>query len=392
MLVGIASLACLYFVIIMDKTNLCFLYFLVGSILALLWADLSPTLWASDHGFYHQSTQDTLHTPERVDIVADEAALYQVHDAFMHNGQVTVVQDPEPGVLQFQAGEMTASWGREGEGPSDLQSPAGVVVNDTYIAVLDRMPAKVVYFDHEGNSIHNTMIDGYQFASGWAVTEEDTLISVSNMSDESGTSDLVRLHDGETLEALSVDAGEDIRVEPDEGFPMTMPAPFMSPAWTITHEGRVYQWTHDGYIVETDTRGNEQRRYSTDDFRAFPINDDDIDGYLEHVFDPEAEFQGVRDAFRHVREEARESVDFPDVFPAVLDMKAAPSGGLWLRRTTTNEGSIWSYWHDGEEQASYQFSAEQRVLHFLDDERVLVRGRDDDGAPIIEVYSVPVAE
>lgn len=364
----------------------------LGLMFTFIWVNTIPTLAASDQSTSHQPVEDTLRTPERIDVVADGATLYQVQDAFIYNNQAIIVQKPEPGVVQFRGGEMVASWGREGQGPTELQNPTGVVVNDEYVAVLNRMPAKVVYYDHDGNSIYHTMINGYQVANGWTVTEEDTLISVSNMSDESGTVDLVRLHDGETLEALSVDGGDDIRVEPDEGPAMTMPAPFMSPAWTITHGGRVYQWKHDGYIVEMDTDGNEQRRYATENFRAFPIHEDDINRYLEDVFDPDAEFRGIRDAFRHVREEARETVDFPDVFPAVLDMKATPNGGLWLRRTATNEGSIWSYWHNGEEETSYQFAAGQRVLHFLDDERALVRGRTNDGAPTIEVYSVPIAD
>lgn len=360
--------------------------FLAVNILAV---NTSLTLAASNQSTSHQPVEDTLRTPERIDVVADDATLYQVRDAFMYDDQTIIAQKPEPGVVQFRAGAMVASWGREGQGPTELQNPTGVVVNDEYIAVLNRMPAKVVYYNHDGTPTHHAMIDGYQVANRWAVTAEDTLISVSNISAESGAIDLVRLQGGETLNTLSLDAGKDIRVEPDAGPAMTMPAPFMSPAWTITRDGRVYQWKHDGYIVETDTEGNEQRRYTTENFRAFPIHEDDINRHLESIFDPDAEFNGVRDAFRHVREEARESVDFPDVFPAVLDMKAAPNGGLWLRRTTTNEGSIWSYWHDGEEKVSYQFSAGQRVLHFLEDERVLVRGRADDGAPIIEVYSLP---
>lgn len=350
------------------------------------------------HAIPQQSTADTLRTPERIDVIGGDTELYRIRDAVVYDDKIVVVQDPEPGVVVFQNGTVADEWGREGQGPAELKSPAEVAINDDQIAVLDGMLGKVVYYSHDGTPMHNTSIDDYAFTSSWAIAGSDTLISGDDMSFGGEPSDarttpstLIRLQDGETTPALDVDkpAGS-LRIEPSQGPSMTMPAPFWARAWTMTEPGTVHWWKHDGYIVASGTDGTEQQRYSTDELRPFAVEDTDIDHFLTRRFNPDEEFGGVKDAFKHVREEARETVDFPEVFPAVLDMHAAPDGGLWLKRADKPAGAVWSYWREGEEHVYYQFPEDRDVLHFTDDYRVLMRGTTDEGVPVVEVYAVPV--
>ena len=169
-------------------------------------------------------------------------------------------------------GEYLRSLGREGEGPGEFRRPSDLfLAPDGNVAVMQRMPGKIVLLSTEGDPVGNYPLpetDGMRMFFGGRRAGDDVVLSAATMKrKEAGMdfiSSLIRI-DATGKETVKYTEREDSRsfntMESDEK--------------TFGRNGQT--WT-------TDFEG---RVYTSDDFDNYSINVWGTDGTLERVIERE---------------------------------------------------------------------------------------------------------
>lgn len=269
-----------------------------------------------------------------------EPVLHRVKAAAIRAGGLAVLTDPAPAVHRFAGGEHTA-FGREGEGPAELSSPADMTWSDGELVVVDVNLHKLVSFTEAGEHQATRTLNG-EWADRVYLIEGDTILGL--FTPMAGRRAVVRIRGSarDTLLAYGTDRGEQVRLEAEGAPSLTLSHPFTPRTrWTVLADGVVAAWQpSDAAIVLYDrATGGEVGRIDGVG-GSYEVTETDREAWLREHF-VTAEFMGRR-VFEPLLPAARDRLEFPDRFPPVLELLPDPSGAVWIRKTTPARGEVWA--------------------------------------------------
>lgn len=313
----------------------------------------------------------------------DVETLVDVRAADVRSEGVAVATQPTPAVHLFTAGGYD-SWGREGGGPGEFSSPVDLVWLDGAVMVLDGNHRKIVTFGDDGTFSTTRPLDGW--ANRMFVVGTDTILGSFTPMTRSRA--IVR-YAGEardTVLAYST-SPEEVRLEAPGAPSYTVAPPFTAqPEWTVLPDGLVALWRPGAADIQLlDLDGVERARIPGVGARL-PVRDEDREIWFRDAIPQD--FMGRR-VFEPIRQRAREVMEFPERFPAVLELMGDPEGGVWVRKSTAGTGQVWHLLaRDGRELGSLRFPPGRRLLAAGETE-LAVWSQDELGVERVEVYRRP---
>ena len=314
-----------------------------------------------------------------------DGVLYKVNAAATFGDVVAVVTAPAPAVHVF-AGGSYASWGREGGGPSELAMPTDVAWTDSRLHVLDQNNHKIVSYDTDGSFVAARSLHG-AWANSLHIAGGDTIIGT--FTPMAGERAVVRIRGAARDTLLRYNSARNtVRLEAEGAPSLTVAMPF-SPVtvWTRLPDGAIAHWNPaQNDLRFTDRRGRVTRRVPVPG-DAYAVTDADRAWWFDDAIP--SEFMGRRGIFEPLRRVARETVRFPQRLPSVLELEADPAGGVWLRRTTSATGEVWSLVDvDGRARGSLRLPRGRTVLT-IGEAGLVALATDDLGVELVEVYARP---
>lgn len=179
----------------------------------------------------------------------------------------------------------------------------------------------------------------------------------------------------------------DVEVEADDGPSLTFPRPFVPRGhWTLTSGDRVV-YTPDGSVplrILNPETGEQTGTLDVPD-PGYEVSQADLDAWLRNEMNPDEIVFGRKDPFQKVREKASRTLDVPDTFPPVLDLKADDTGGVWVLQADRATGQTWTRLQPGAESSTITLPQGRRLLDVGTD-RLAALTRTEEGVELVEVY------
>lgn len=312
---------------------------------------------------------------------ADGSFLYGVVAGAAAGAEVSVLTEPEPAVHLYGP-DGTTEWGREGQGPAELQSPVDITWENDRIHVLDIGNRKFVRFDREGGFEQSRGL-GDAWARTLDIVRGDTVLGTFvPMTDARA---VVRVS-GQVSDTLLRyrSRGEDHRLEAPGAPSLTVKAPFSAQLrWTATPEGGLAWYDPGtGELVLQDRAGVEVSRTSVP-WGGSEVTEADREWWIANRIP--ADFQG-RAVFEPLRDVAREELDFPERHAPVLALERDPAGGVWVKRTLESEGERWTRLAPGGAVTGDFRLPPGRRLIAISEARVFAVARDALDVETVEAY------
>lgn len=328
-------------------------------------------------------------SPPRLRVLgdSDRIVLHDLRGAAFNGTELAALTDPEPGVHVF-AGTGYRGWGGKGNGPAELENPDRVAWTGGRILVHDFRAAngKIVSYDRSGQLLAVRSTGSCGLARGLQVTGPDTLLSSIDFGSRRRA--IVRLA-GERCDTIArYTVPEQVRLTAPGSPSLTLSPPFAAgPLWAALPGRRVAAWSGVApAILVLDTHGRTVGQLPLPRTR-FPVTRADREWWIAREI-PE-DFMG-RKVFEPLRRKARDEMEFPSHFPVAIAFLADPDGGVWLKRTTSGSGEVWTLVTTGGERESFKLPAGRELLAVGATE-LAVRARDDLDVETLEIYRKPQA-
>lgn len=327
-------------------------------------------------------------TPEPVDRLGglDARVLVNVHAVAFRGDDVLVLTDPGPGVHLFTADGYRA-FGREGGGPAELDLPLDAVWTADGPVVLDQNAHEIVAYDDDGG-LRNTRGLAGEWPDRLYVVGTDTVVGLfTPMVDERA---VVRLRAGSRDTVLAYRSrGEEVRLEAEGAPGYRTRHPFTPQVeWTVLADGLLAVWDPDDpeALRLRDLDGAAAGRLGGVS-GSHEVVEADREAWLREKF-VTSEFMGRR-IFEPLLPEARERLRFPDRFPSVLELRADPGGGVWVRKTTSARGEVWTLIdRTGERRGTLRLPAGRELLR-VGPRSIAAHATDELEVEYIEIYERP---
>lgn len=318
--------------------------------------------------------------------------LYQIRDAALEGETLFVLTSPEPSVHVFRVDSPASyrAWGSEGSGPGELSNPKALIARSEIVHVLDMVPGKnrVNTYSWEGGLLRVSPISGIQIAYDFALIDGSFLVEAGNFGDRMHVIYRMDPNRGEMEAVAHVEnQAPQVRLEPGDG-PIrsyTIHLPFSAqPRWAATPAALAIWPGYGSDIQLLSLSGNTVGTVHIPD-GGIPVDAKDRDVWLDRTFPLHGELFGVRNPYRELRNEVRNTVRFPDTFPPALRIEPAVGGGLWVLRAEKFAGEVWSLIDRNAEPVTLSMPGGRQVLAF-GDEYVAAKVVDADGVETIELY------
>lgn len=296
---------------------------------------------------------------------------------------IAVLTDPEPAVHRFSPAG-AREWGREGNGPAELRSPADIVWQGRWVHVLDLGSRKIVRFDREGG-FHGARNLGGFWANRLEIVGADTLLGA--FTPMTGRRAVVRLR-GRVVDTLFTWElrGQDRRLEAEGAPSLTVKPPFSPQVrWAALPGGGLIRYDPPSRrLVHQDPDGNILDRTPAG-WKGTPVTPGDREWWIENEIP--SEFMGRR-VFEPLREVARRELQFPDTLPPVLALEADDSGAVWAKRSLPVAGEIWMRVTGPVRGTAFRLPPGRELLA-VTESFVFALARDDFDAESVEAYDRP---
>lgn len=325
---------------------------------------------------------------ERLRVLApDDPFLVGIRAAAFHGETLAVLTSPEPSVFVFGP-EGVKAWGNKGRGPAEFMNPGDVAWMGDRLLVWDFDLLKIATFEPDG-TLRSTRRFGGLPVGHMALSAEDTLVSVFIWG--GGPRTIVRLSGDQrdTLATLAPPADR-IRLEAQGSPSLTLAPPYSPTAtWAALPTGGIVVW--DGRskrLDQIDLQGRVVGRLPLPTDR-YAVSAEDRAAWLSEVI-PSGDVGGRGDLFGALRSAAHGEVEFPAEFPQVLEILGDPHGGVWIRRTPSARGEIWTYVDHGGARLSLRFPPEAEVLT-VGAASIAVKAVDEFDVESVEIYRNPLS-
>lgn len=218
----------------------------------------------------------------------------------------------------------------------------------------------------------------------FGIAGRDTLVRIAPFT--GNRSYVLRLAGARADTVLRLRHPADIRLEAEGSPSFTLAPPFApSPVWA-PRVGGAAVWDGEGLRIRfVDARGGAAGTVALAAARV-PVRPADREHWLATAIPQE--FMGQR-VFEPLRRKAREELRFPDVFPAVLSMRADPADGVWVQRAPATAGEVWEWATPGGVRGRVRLPAGRRLLAVGARELLTVHREGD--AAFVERYARPAA-
>ncbi|MFW6202553.1 MAG: hypothetical protein ACOC8B_08240 [Gemmatimonadota bacterium] len=315
----------------------------------------------------------------------DAQTLFGVKAVAERSDRLAVLTEPAPAVHIF-AGDDYAAFGREGEGPAELGSPAGLAWPDSSLVVLDARHSKLVSFASDGTFLGARTVRAPHVLRLHVVGSDTVLGTAVPMTRARA---VIRLR-GERQDTLLAyeQQGERIRLEASGAPSYTIYPPFSAQTvWTVLADGTFAVWHPGGAEIELRTMEGAAVGPIPYVGSSWPVPDADREAWFDETF-TRAEFMGRR-IFRPLLPVARERVGFPDEFSPVMALEPDPSGGVWIQKTGPAEGEVWVLvGRDGGERGTIRLPSGRELLH-VGERGIAALARDELEVERVELYDRP---
>ena len=336
---------------------------------------------------------DALHRFDGDSLVWTDVRAVSADDSLL-----VVLTDSDPVLHSFDlvGGTWRGSWGSQGDGPGEFRSSTGVVLADHYIYALDGTQARLSVFDFAGELVRTVALNEFGIPRDFSkrlkraggnkllflVTEPmgDESVVIARSFGASASEDPV----GQDTVTTYQRATELLRLTAPGSPSWTTPPPYLAlPRWTPV-SGSVAFWQGPGLeITVLGLDGTVQSAYSLPLGDRFEVSAEDRESWFNTAIP--TEFMGQR-VFEPVREAARETVEFPEHHPLVLDLLGGPDGSLWVRRTPSRRGQVWDVVDErGSFVGRVSLASGHRLMSVLA-EHVVLRATDDLGVQSVQVH------
>lgn len=310
-----------------------------------------------------------------------DAGLYRVRAAAFNGSDLVVLSEGSPALHLFE-GTRHRSFGARGRGPAELTAPQNAVWAGGRILVRDSELRKIASYDRAGNFVGSRPL-----TAGMAVRLEmagrDTLVELFGQQ----TQTVVRLRGARQDTVLRyAHAGDMVQLSAPGAPSLTIPAPYAGgPAWAALPNGRIAFWDGRESVVRLlDLTGRVVGRLPLPASR-YAVTAPDREAWFASAIPSEIRGQRV---FEPLRQRARTEVRFPGHFPAVLGLRADPSGGVWVQQTPSASGQRWVLLREGQAPARIQLPPRQTLLA-IGEHELAALARDADDVEVIHVYGHP---
>jgi hypothetical protein len=275
-------------------------------------------------------------------VVGDTHPLKDVRGVAQANDTLVVLTSGSPAVHVF-APTSVRTWGRIGQGPGELENATAIARRSRVVHVLETSPGQsmIERFDLSGAHGGALRLRGYGIVGRFAPIAGGFVIQSSAFGQV--TRSLLAISDSGTLrDSLATwTMPARVRLAPAEGPRYATDRPFAPVVeWAVLADSAVALWNPGDNRV-TIIRDADHRTT-----RALPVLDPvrvsnaDREFWLTTSF-PEGFMNMSDDPLRYVRREAREVLKFPDVFPAVLALRAGAGAAVWVQRSPASQGEEW---------------------------------------------------
>lgn len=324
--------------------------------------------------------------PELLRVLAPEdPAFFGIRGASFNGSSLAVLTSPGPAIFLFTPRGLR-TWGRKGNGPSELQNPADVTWVDDHVLVWDFRLGKITSYDTMGDLVA-TRPYGFLSVARLAQTAGDTLLGLFSFSGGPGA--VVRMAGSaiDTIVRLPAAAEQITLTAPGSPSLRLRPPYTPSATWTGLTDGRVAYW--DGRSSAISVLGLNGQVLGRLDLprKRYLVLKEHRDAWLEEAI-PRGDLAGRRDVFKALRAGVREEISFPAEFPWALGLIGDPRGGAWVQRTPATTGQVWTYVDGRGPRITLRFPAGREVLAVSVTE-IAVKAQNALGVESVEIYVNP---
>jgi len=313
---------------------------------------------------------------------AGSGDLFQVKGAAFLDSAVVVLTGAFPAIHLFENGEHRG-WGIEGRGPAELMAPEDIGIHDGHILVRDGTLEKIVSFDRSGRHVGTRSLRPLAVNRLGEDVSEDTVIGLT--AHRQTTRAVARLGRGGLDTLVHYALPNQLRLSAPGSPPLTVPPPYAPlPRWAALPNGEVAFWDGRSNEIVLLGRTGGNTTYPLPATR-FAVGRAERDEWLKEEIP--ATFMG-RPLFEPLRAHARETVEFPDTLPHVLELLADPAEGVWVLQTTAATGQRWTWVGPALVGSSFQLPPGARLLA-MGPTKMAVLATDADEVETVRLYRKP---
>ncbi len=307
--------------------------------------------------------------------------------------------DPRIHLFSLADGALRQSWGRSGEGPGEFQLSTGVALLGDHLYAVDANQARVSVFELAGDLVRTIALRDHGISlrpTRTGRTESNALIF--GLRQPMGDARTVASWSfGVGADAGSVqhrtiiawERGTTIRLEGPPGF--TLVPPFTPvPRWAAMADGVAWWEGTDAEVRILGVDGELVGAIPLTFEDRFEVTEEDREYWLQDEF-PQELF-GQRGVLDVVREEARQTVDFPSHHPLAYQLMGGPEGHLWVRRTPDGRDQIWDIVDSGGEVGGRVSLAPGEILMAVIPGHLVVQTIDELGVESVDVQRCGVTQ
>lgn len=323
-----------------------------------------------------------------VKIYGKDHFLINIKDVVIKGDTVISITGDFPSIHIFSEKYYT-SWGKEGNGPGELNITESVEVRNESIYILDFRTGscKVIRYDLTGQYISSIPVRGY-LCHDFNLGGDQQLIEVGSFGDQKkNIMDLGR----PLRKVASFKEPDPVRIRTPEG-PMqhyNVENPFIAkPIWHLNSKGKLIMWNGESNdLTIKNLKTKQETSVSMPPVSNIVIKPAAVKLWIDDKFPANKVVFGRERFFRSVRKRAGDKVPIPDYYAPLYDIKTDPWGNIWVQRTRYRKaGQVWTYLPLAEERNLTFELPEGRKLAAVGKEYVAATMMDEDGIEYIELY------
>lgn len=319
-------------------------------------------------------------------IVGDTHPLKDVSDAVQAGDTLLLVLTSGAPAVHTFASSGVRTWGGRGQGPGEIENATAIGVRSDVVHILETSPgdSRIELFDLAGRHVRAVRFRGLGLVvraspvSGGFVVEAGGFAQPTRslrIVNDSGVA-------GDSLAGWTVPPR--VALAPARGPRFGTSQPFAPVTeWAALPDGSVALWNPgDGAV--TMIRNGRRTALRLPALEPLRLTTADRDAWLARRFPPGFMNMG-EDPLRYVRQEAIRTLKFPEVFPAVLELRAGASGEVWAQRSPASQGEEWLILAEGRACRRLRLPVGRELL-FLGPGVLIAKSVDDLGVERVERY------